>query len=195
MSTEQSAKELIKSARELVKELPNKSAEEIAKIATDEMVYPNRSNEGYVAYMSNSILSALQLVIDHPNSLDGILARKLEEKIDVQKQELLNDPQLLAQVSSYAIALVITQFLESGNHSREEWRNFGDQIIAHPEFKEKISGDAVEEFGDLFMGAWGMEAQDGFAYTMENINPEKSPNLLTSLSTHTKEVTKSSLKV
>lgn len=199
MSTEQSAKEMIKSARQLVQELPNKSAEEIAQIVRDEMMYPNRSNEGYVNYMFNSLSSALQLVVDHPNSLDGVLARKLEEKIDVQKQELLNDPQLLAQVSSYALAHVIAQFLESGHHSREAWRGFGDQIIAHPEFKEKMAaGDAnaaVEEFGELFMGAWGMDAQDGFAYAMENITPEKCPNLFASLSMHTQNATKSSLKV
>lgn len=195
MSTEQSTKELIQSARQLVQELPNKSAEEIAKIVRDEMMYPNRSNEGYVNYMFHSLSSALQLVVDHPNSLDGVLARKLEEKINVQKQEVLNDPQLLAQVSSYALALVITQFLESGHHSREAWRGFGDQIIAHPEFKEKIADAAVEEFGELFMGAWGMDAQDGFAYAMENITPEKCPNLFTSLSMHTQNATKSSLKV
>lgn len=106
---------------------------------------------------------------------------------------------ILAQVPSYALAHVIAQFLESGHHSREAWRGFGDQIIAHPEFKEKmVAGDAnvaVEEFGELFMGAWVMDAQDGFAYAMENITPEKCPNLFASLSMHTQNATKSSLKV
>lgn len=177
MSMEQNFKEAIRSARELVAYFPEKPPTELIEMTAQEMLYPNRSNEKFVNEAMFNISNAIELVVAHPNSLDGVLARKLEEKTSAHHQELLANPQLLAELAVGAFAHQIGQWLDMGKYDINTWRGFGDKFIESPEFKEKISGKAAEEFGEVFMSVWGMEPQDGYAYFMENVTEEKTPAL------------------
>lgn len=177
MPTQHEYKEMIKNARDMVDEYPNKSAEELSALVAEEMIYPNRSNEKLVKELLFHMNTALQLALDHPNSLDGVLARKLEEKVTERHQQLLADPQLLAENSVFSLAQSMAQLLEMGEVNVSTWREYGDKIIESSEFNKKCSEKSLEEFSEVFMNIRTMEAQDGFAYIVENVSPDKNPSL------------------
>lgn len=190
MSSEQNYKDTIKSARDMVEQFPGQSAAELTEMTAQEILYPNRSNEKYVNEALIHIRNAIELVIDHPNSLDGILARKLEQRASEHHQNLLANPQLLAELTVSSFAHQISQLLDQGPFTIENWRNFGDKFIDHPAFKDKLSGNASDEFAEIFMSVHGMKSQDAFVYFMENVTEEKSPALysgITAVSTDQKQ--------
>lgn len=177
MPTEHDYKEIIKNAREMIDAAPDKSAKELSDMISEQMIYPNRSNEKLIEELLFHLHAAFQLVLAHPNSLDGVLARKLEEKVTERHQQLLVDPELLAKNSVLSLAQSMAQLLEMGDVDIGAWRGIGDQIIENSEFKKSLSKKSIEEFGEIFMNIRTMESQDGFAYIVENISPDKNPSL------------------
>lgn len=186
MTTQYDYKQIVKGAREIIEAEPNKSAAELAQLVSEQMIYPNRSNEKMIKEMLFHVSAALELVLAHPNSLDGVLSRKLEEKVLERHQQLLADPQLFAEKSVLFIAHSMSQLLQMkeqvGDIDATTWRGLGDQMIENPELQGSLSEKSIEEFGEIFMNIRNMTPQDGFAYIVDNISPEHNTSLYNDIS-------------
>jgi len=169
-------KNLLDQARLYAEKFPNNTAEEIVKIVAEKEIYSNRANEELVMAGMELTKNAISLVQNHPNTLDGILLRKLDETYNAFVLRVQQDPEWGTKMAIAGIASLFVDLLEKFGDDSEIWRASGERLVVGYT-QQNYSPKAVEQLANMFMQLPGKSSEEAFAYIVEEVSVEKNPEL------------------
>lgn len=174
------AKQLFDQSRMYIERFPGKTAEEIIRLSIEEEVFPNRSNEQFLLNSMDFIKTTVQLILDHPNTFDGILLRKIEEVYNDFESRVRTDREWGMQMAVGGIAMTLVDVLDKFGNNPEVWGMVEGKLVDGYK-EENYSGEAIKQMKEIFAQLPGKSNQDAFAFIVEQMSAENSPQLYAEL--------------